>query len=410
VKHFEKVFHDKTKNQWQQRQDFEAVEGKYSMINIDCEDDEEEEAEMHLGGQAPQEHDESQLVTEVQELMELICNKNLLKQTLIDMDIDIEKFPLGKLSKAQVDIGYKILCDLAELIIGDKADRESQLVMLSNKFYTSIPHNFGMQLPPTINSLELLKQKIEMLEALGGIEASRDLLQNTQELLSLHPLDRSYRALRTALVPISAEQEEAAMIEKLVSGTHGATHTNYKLTVKQIFQVSREGEARRFAPFTKLHNRRLLWHGSRMSNVAGILSQGLRIAPPEAPSTGYMFGKGLYFADCVSKSANYCRASQQHPDGILLLCEVACGQMHPLKEAQFMERAPHGCHSVLGVGQSGPHVDNQATLEDDVIVAHGPIEAAEDTQDSSLLYNEFIVYDQNQVHVAFAVRVSFDFY
>jgi hypothetical protein len=38
---------------------------------------------------------------------------------------------------------------------------------------------------------------------------------------------------------------------------------------------------------------------------AGILSQGLRIAPPEAPSIGYMFGKGVYFADMVSKSANY---------------------------------------------------------------------------------------------------------
>lgn len=35
----------------------------------------------------------------------------------------------------------------------------------------------------------------------------------------------------------------------------------------------------------------LLWHGSRVSNFVGILSQGLRIAPPEAPVSGYMFGK-----------------------------------------------------------------------------------------------------------------------
>ncbi len=33
----------------------------------------------------------------------------------------------------------------------------------------------------------------------------------------------------------------------------------------------------------------------------GILSKGLLIAPPEAPVTGYMFGKGLYFADMVTK-------------------------------------------------------------------------------------------------------------
>lgn len=31
--------------------------------------------------------------------------------------------------------------------------------------------------------------------------------------------------------------------------------------------------------------------GSRASNFGGILSQGLRIAPPEAPVNGYMFGK-----------------------------------------------------------------------------------------------------------------------
>jgi hypothetical protein len=56
----------------------------------------------------------------------------------------------------------------------------------------------------------------------------------------------------------------------------------------------REGEAARFRH--DLHNQQLLWHGSRTTNFTGILSQGLRIAPPEAPSTGYMFGKGVYTA------------------------------------------------------------------------------------------------------------------
>lgn len=49
---------------------------------------------------------------------------------------------------------------------------------------------------------------------------------------------------------------------------------------------------------------------------------GLRIAPPEAPVTGYMFGKGVYFADMFSKSANYCYASNGCTSGVLLLCEV----------------------------------------------------------------------------------------
>lgn len=51
----------------------------------------------------------------------------------------------------------------------------------------------------------------------------------------------------------------------------------------KIFRIEREGESQRYKPFKQLHNRQLLWHGSRTTNFAGILSQGLRIAPPEAP-------------------------------------------------------------------------------------------------------------------------------
>ncbi len=74
-----------------------------------------------------------------------------------------------------------------------------------------------------------------------------------------------------------------------------------------------------------IHNKQLLWHGSRLTNYVGILSQGLRIAPPEAPVTGYMFGKGVYFADMVSKSANYCFTNATNNTGLMLLCEVALG-------------------------------------------------------------------------------------
>lgn len=93
--------------------------------------------------------------------------------------------------------------------------------------------------------------------------------------------------------------------------------------------MNRHEEPERFQKYDQLHNRKLLWHGSRTTNFAGILSQGLRIAPSEAPSAGSMFGKGIYFADMVSKSANYCcvTADEAETNGLLLLCEVALGNM-----------------------------------------------------------------------------------
>jgi len=79
-----------------------------------------------------------------------------------------------------------------------------------------------------------------------------------------------------------------------VKNTHGSTHRQYGLEVQEVFELAREGEDQRYADagFEKLHNKQLLWHGSRLTNFVGIISQGLRIAPPEAPVTGYMFGKG----------------------------------------------------------------------------------------------------------------------
>ena len=63
--------------------------------------------------------------------------------------------------------------------------------------------------------------------------------------------------------------------------------------ILQIFEVDREGEGQQFEPFKALHNRQLLWHGSRTTNFAGILSQGLRIAPPEAPVVCGGIGKSF---------------------------------------------------------------------------------------------------------------------
>ncbi|KAJ0086923.1 hypothetical protein Patl1_07160 [Pistacia atlantica] len=80
--------------------------------------------------------------------------------------------------------------------------------------------------------------------------------------------------------------------------------------------------------------RMLLWHGSWLTNFVGILSQGLRIAHPEAPATGYMVGKGIYFADLVSKSAQYCYIDKKNPVGLMLFSEVALGEVYTVKKAE----------------------------------------------------------------------------
>ena len=63
-------------------------------------------------------------------------------------------------------------------------------------------------------------------------------------------------------------------------------HTN-----SQVFALKCAGAEARYAPFKRLDNRMLLWKGARESCVAGILSSGLHVPPPEAPSASYPFGE-----------------------------------------------------------------------------------------------------------------------
>ena len=84
-----------------------------------------------------------------------------------------------------------------------------------------------------------------------------------------------------------------------MKNTHGRTHKKYTLELLDVFVLDRPGETEAYAAYADMPDKRLLWHGSRLSNYVGILSQGLRIAPPEAPVTGYMFGKVGFPLGCV---------------------------------------------------------------------------------------------------------------
>ena len=165
--------------------------------------------------------------------------------------------------------------------------------------------------------------KVEVIEGLLNISKAHA-LSHAPEAAHVHPTDANYEKLGCKLRPASAD--EVALVKAYAANTAGPTHTAYELEVTNVFAAERGDEAARGSKGLEVGNRQLLWHGSRMTNWVGILSQGLRIAPPEAPVTGYMFGKGVYFADCSTKSANYCFAKREAPEALLILCDVALGE------------------------------------------------------------------------------------
>jgi poly [ADP-ribose] polymerase len=116
---------------------------------------------------------------------------------------------------------------------------------------------------------------------------------------SINPIDGHFQSLNLkSMDPIASATDEFSKLQEYVTSTHGHTHGGYRSRIKHAFRVERQDEAGRWsdAGYDNLQDgeRLLLWHGSRSTNFAGILKQGLRIAPPEAPVTGYMFGKVRY--------------------------------------------------------------------------------------------------------------------
>lgn len=110
----------------------------------------------------------------------------------------------------------------------------------------------------------------------------------------------------------------------------------------------------------------------------------------------------------VSKSANYCFTTPENNTGLMLLSEVALGSMHELRNAEYIEKLPTGKHSTKGVGKTQPDSSQMHTREDGVIIPLGK-QVSDNKLRTSLLYNEYIVYDVAQVNVQYLLKMKFNY-
>ncbi|XP_030543276.1 poly [ADP-ribose] polymerase 2 isoform X2 [Rhodamnia argentea] len=405
INEFVQKFYAKTRNHWFNRKEFICYPKCYTWLEMDYGGKEEQEVSTEPAVTTSQLR-ESKLESRIAKFLSLICNISMMKQQMMEIGYNAEKLPLGKLSKSTILKGYDVLKRIADLI--GQSDRK-KLEQLSSEFYTVIPHDFGFKKMRefVIDTPQKLKSKLEMVEALGEIEVASKLLRDdigTEE----DPLYARYQRLGCKLTPLEVGSQEYMLIATYMHNTHAKTHSSYTVDIVQIFRVSREVETELFSKFSSTSNRMLLWHGSRLTNWTGILSQGLRIAPPEAPATGYMFGKGVYFADMFSKSANYCFANSAATAGVLLLCEVALGDMVELLHAKYdADKLPAGKLSTKGVGATSPDPSEAQALEDGVVVPLGRPKEQSDCK-GALLYNEYIVYNVDQIRMRYVVQVNFN--
>ncbi|CAL1697247.1 unnamed protein product [Somion occarium] len=436
VSEFKKQFKAKAGVNWEQRHGMVPRKGKYTFLERDYEE-EKEKPKSSKGdaskGKEPEKIPDSTLPNEIQALCKLIFSIRLMDAHLKSMQYDANKLPLGKLSKATIMNGFAALKALSEVLNDPTCDTakdhggfRSAIELLTGRYYSIIPHVFPRTARPTvIDDINVLKKELDLVDALGDMEVASKLIASSiltdESGAPINPIDAHFRSLRlTDMSPIDKGSKEFKGLNHYTHDTHGATHGHYKVHVQYAYRVERQEETDAWlkSGFDKLSDgdRLLLWHGSRTTNFAGILKQGLRIAPPEAPATGYMFGKGVYFADMMSKSANYCHSYLSDNTGLLLLCEVAVKPFYEEKNANYnadkdCASAKALCTKGLGRTQPAEWQDAGSTLEHDALkgclMPKGPGKDIDDPQ-VCLQYNEYIVYDASQIRVRYLLMVKME--
>ncbi|TPX32566.1 hypothetical protein SmJEL517_g04376 [Synchytrium microbalum] len=375
IESFNEIYTDKTGNEFGEV--FRKVPGKYNLVETHVDED--------FGKSNVVAGSKSTLPTPVKDLMKMIFDVQMIKNTLAELEIDAKKMPLGKLSKSQIKKAYIVLDRLSKVVPGgtvvDPAtdvepsgsltrggSSKLQMVNLSNEFYSLIPHDFGRNQVVVIDSIEAVRQKITLLDTLSEMEIVQQIIQAGEGDTDEDPIDIHYRSLKTELEPIERGSDIFNMISECTTSTHAPTHQEYSLEVLDIFKVKREGEDTRFAKATKR----------------------------------------------IPGSANYCFAHAQQPEGVLLLSEVLLGEPYERIKAEYVEKLPAGTHSTKGIGGSAPSQWIPHPGDPNLLIPMGPVATQKmpesfGRQKGELLYDEHIVYETDQAKIRYAVKVKFNF-
>tara|TARA_Y100000389_G_scaffold147709_2_gene146653 strand:+ start:4884 stop:6458 length:1575 start_codon:yes stop_codon:yes gene_type:complete len=206
------------------------------------------------------------------------------------------------------------------------------------------------------------------------------------------------------LIKIDKQENVYKLIETYVYNNHGPTHNNYNISIIDIFKYNIKNKN-----FINSCNNKYLFHGTRFSNIQNILQSGLKIAPKYIPRNGAMFGNGLYFANCSTKSFDYCMHDIYGNNCCILLCNVSLGNIYQTNKSYYIDSLKLNklsCDTVYCPGFYTPDI-NQHINVDNISIPVGTIiknkNSPSNNEDFILNYDEYVCYDTNRVQIEYVI-------
>lgn len=408
---YRKVFREKTKNDW--GTEFKHVKGKYRLLTISHKRVEHKQfLQLFDFVKAPP----ARVSAEVQGVLKQLTDSNVYTSVFNNTQINVDVLNFSNIGKSDLLQAEELLCDIGLIIqrIRDAKTNEAildykeKLYDLSSRFYEIIPMtSFLHTAVVPIQQEHELKARLDMLATLRNVEvASKIILGALYRQEATNPYDYCYLSLQMEMLPLNPLSAEFRLLQQY------AENGGNTQKIVNIFRIMRSEETQRIQKHASIKQRLLLWHGTSLSNLLGIFTQGLKIAPPEAPSTGFMFGKGVYFADFFSKSQQYCSNNYglgTNTNLFILLAEVIVGKSLEKYQGENIEKLASGYHSVKALGREGPDYSQSVVLQDGVTVPCGPHIQYPQPPPGTYLYlqhNEYIVYHISQIRLRYLVELK----
>lgn len=250
-----------------------------------------------------------------------------------------------------------------------------------------------------LNNEEIFRVMFEMLLELLDSQPDNCNFNHRMYSLSENLLDICYNQLQSSIDVLSVDTDDFKVILKYIQNTHSRFHDHYTIKVENIFTV-KENDDTKF--MKNLDNIKLLWYGTEVHKVADILFQGFNGTRLNNRS----FDEEICFTNIASKAANHCGTYGRNKNGVLLLCEVALGDVVECYTSDDRQQLPFGKHSIFGRGFLSPD-QTLAEKFSRVEVPCGPL--VEFFRRTDLRHDKFIVYNENQVRICYIVTVKFDY-
>ena len=354
-------------------------------------------------------NDEDIIDKRVKSLIELIYDLNFAKEQIKAIGYDNEKLPLGNLSDENISEGYAILQELDELI--QKKERKesydiNKISDLTSQYYIKIPHNFGFNHMSRfiIDSSEKLEKEIELIENIKNIKVTSSIIQEKAKNSIQGELVTKYVELECNITVLEKDNYKYEFISKYLTNSTKIP-SSPQLSILEIYELEKPNKNNK----SDLNNKKYLWYGNTLSNYVSLLKDGFKLPPANAPITAYSFGKGIYFSDMSIKSCFRCRF--QNNIGLMMLCEVALGNIEQRNRGDY--NLPNSMNkdidSIKIMGINIPNPSEDTIFDDKITLPLGePIKLDNKELKTFFAYNEYVVYDVNQIKMKYLIKVKCD--